>query len=578
MKIRNICIAIIFCLLSLMVLVGCQMEAPEVTAEPSLVPVTEPVATVQPQGLSVTGESIFPVSTVDEFLAAIGNNRVISMKEGVYDLSLAANYGSGGSDYWYWQEAFDGYELVITGVTGLRICGSVERSEILTQPRYADVLSFESSSDITIQNLTLGHSPEPGLCAGGVLFLDSCQNVTVEDSYLFGCGIIGLQAYNCKSVFVQDSHIYDCSQNAVTVNACNDLRLENCKIHNNGSNFYGGLFQVETSRGFAVVNCDIYENEATCLISSGYSQQVSLLGAGIRDNVFTESLFDAVGYSPVVDKCHFSANGEPLAFAQLPALDAEGNEHTKASIEDMQREAADYSGPSAAESVELEESVNEDGLREVSVDTVDEFLAAIGSDTVIKLQGGIFDLSSASDYGAYGTDYYYWSDVFDGPSLIISGVNNLSIIAEYPSTIAAIPRYANVLSFLNCENITLSGFTAGHTEEPGSCAGGVLSFENCWDIDIDNCHLYGCGILGIDAYYCSDIAVKETEIYDCSQGAIALYTVMDASFENMDIHDCMTPEISLHDCMDIVYAGEIIEGGGGSYCIKDGKAIALVYR
>ena len=105
----------------------------------------------------------------------------------------------------------------------------------------------------------------------------------------------------------------------------------------------------------------------------------------------------------------------------------------------------------------------------------------------------------------------------------------------------------------------------------------MLSFENCWDIDIDSCHLYGCGILGIDAYYCSDIAVKDTEIYDCSQGAIALYTVMDASFENMDIHDCMTPEISLHDCMDIVYAGELIEGGGGSYCIKDGKAIALVY-
>ena len=94
MKIRNICIAIIFCLLSLMVLVGCQMEAPEVTAEPSLVPVTEPVATIQPQGLSITGESIFPVSTVDEFLAAIGNNRVIALQEGVYALSTATDYGS----------------------------------------------------------------------------------------------------------------------------------------------------------------------------------------------------------------------------------------------------------------------------------------------------------------------------------------------------------------------------------------------------------------------------------------------------------------------------------------------------
>ena len=574
MKIRKICIGIIFCLLSLMVLVGCQMEAPEATTLPSELPASETPPYVLSQGQSVTGESIFQVSSVDEFLAAIGNERVISLSEGVYDLSTASGYGTGSGENWYWQESYDGYELVISGVKGLRLCGSVEKTEILTQPRYADVISFENSSGITIQNLTLGHSPEPGLCSGGVLYLDNCEDVKVENSYLFGCGIIGLQANNCKSISITASHIYDCSQNAVSLYSCNDVRLEDCKIHNNGSNFYGGLFQVETSRGFALINCDIYENEATCLISSNYSQQVNLLGSGIRDNIFTESLFSAAGYSPVVDKCHFSSNGEPLPFAQLPALDTEGNEHTKASLEDMQRDKAQYAGPVEAAPVELDENINDEGMREVCVDTVDEFLAAIDNDTVIKLQSGLFDLSTASDYGAYGTDYYYWNDVFDGPALVINGVRNLRIVAEEDCTIAAIPRYANVINFLNSEGISLSGFTAGHTEEPGSCAGGVLSFENCWDIDIDNCRLYGCGILGIDAYCCSDISVKNTEIYECSQGAIALYTVMDASFENMDIHDCMTPEISLHDCMDIIYEGELIEGGGGSFWIKDGKAIA----
>ena len=240
----------------------------------------------------------------------------------------------------------------------------------------------------------------------------------------------------------------------------------------------------------------------------------------------------------------------------------------------MQREECRYEGPIEAAPVELDETLNEEGLREISVETVDEFLAAIGSNTVIKLKGSTFDLSQASDYGAYGTDFYYWRDVFDGPGLVINGVKNLSIIAEQDCTIAAIPRYADVLSFINCENLTLSGFTAGHTQEPGECAGGVLSFENCWDIDIDGCHLFGCGILGINAYYCSDIDVKNTEIYECSQGAIALYTVMDASFENMDIHDCMTPEISLHDCMDICFEGDKLNYAGGSYWLMDGKANA----
>ena len=577
MKIRNICLVIILCLLSLMVLVGCQMEAPmenTLPPSPTPAPAQENPPYPVPQAQSVTGESIFTVSTVDEFLAAIGNQRVISLEKGVYDLSSATDYGSGGGENWYWQEAYDGYELVITGVEGLRICGSVEKTEILTQPRYADVISFEDSIGITLQNLTLGHSPEPGLCAGGVLYLSGCEDVKVENSYLFGCGIMALQAENCKRIAVTDSHLYDCSLNAVQVYACNDVRLEDCKIHNNGSSYYGGLFQVDNSRGFAIVNCDIYENYASCLISSSYSQQVKLLGSGIRDNFFSESLFSAEGYSPTVDKCNFNANGEPLLFADLPALDAQGNEHTRASIESMQREEAEYSGPEAATAVELDEELNEEGLREVSVGTVDEFLAAIGSDTVIRLEGGVYDLSTATDYGAYGTDWYYWLDVFDGPGLVISGVRNLSIVAENDSTVAAIPRYADVLKFINCENISLSGFTAGHTEEPGECAGGVLSFENCWDVNIDECSLFGCGIIGINAYYCSDIEVKNTEIYECSQGAVALYTVMDARFENMDIHDCRTPELSLHDCMDILFEGEALDNPGGSYYIKDGKALA----
>ena len=574
MKIRNICLLIILCLLSLMVLVGCQMGAPVESAAPTPTPAPaqETPPYVVPPAQSITGESIFHVSTIDEFLSAIGSNRVISLEKGVYNLSLATDYGTGSGENWYWQETYDGYELVISGVEGLRICGSVEKTELLTQPRYADVISFEDSSGITIQNMTLGHSPEPGLCAGGVVYLDSCENVKVESSYLFGCGIMALQAENCKRIQVTDSHLYDCSLNAVQVYACNDVRIENCKIHNNGSDYYGGLFQVDNSRGFAIVNCDIYENEASCLIASGYSQQLSLLGCGIRDNFFSKSLFNAEGYSPLVDKCNFNANGEALLFENLPAIDAEGNEHTKDSIEAMQREEAEYSGPAEAAAVELDEELNEDGLREVSVSSVDEFLAAIGSDTVIRLESGLYDLSTATDYGAYGTDYYYWHDVFDGPGLVISGVRNLSIVAESGCTIAAIPRYADVLKFINCESISLSGFTAGHTKEPGECAGGVLSFENCWDIDIDDCQLFGCGILGINAYYCSDIDVKNTEIYECSQGAIALFTVMDARFENMDIHDCRTPEIGLHDCMDIVFEGDSLNNAGGSYWLKDGKA------
>ena len=100
-------------------------------------------------------------------------------------------------------------------------------------------------------------------------------------------------------------------------------------------------------------------------------------------------------------------------------------------------------------------------------------------------------------------------------------------------TISAVPRYANVLKFNQCTNVTLQGFTAGHTKEPGSCAGGVIYFENCDKMTVDNCGLFGCGILGVQAAYSKNIMVQDSEIYECSYGGIR----MDDS-ENIAINGC----------------------------------------
>ena len=105
---------------------------------------------------------------------------------------------------------------------------------------------------------------------------------------------------------------------------------------------------------------------------------------------------------------------------------------------------------------------------EVSVRTADEFLAAIGSNRTIVIDTGLLDLSTASDYGVLGGEHYFWQDWYDGPELVIRDVQNLSIraAADDPAacTVTAVPRYANVLAFLDCTGIRVSGLTAGHTE------------------------------------------------------------------------------------------------------------------
>ena len=178
---------------------------------------------------------------------------------------------------------------------------------------------------------------------------------------------------------------------------------------------------------------------------------------------------------------------------------------------------------------------------QVHVSTVDELLAALAPDTEIILDSEFYDLSTASGYGETSTEYYYWEEVFDGVQLTIRDLTNLTIRAEGDDitahTISARPRYAHVLNFDNCSAITVEGFTAGHTFEPASCAGGVLGFQGSQDILIRNCGLYGCGVVGVWAERSKNIQVAACDIYECSWGGIYMVGCKDVIFSGNTIRD-----------------------------------------
>ena len=175
------------------------------------------------------------------------------------------------------------------------------------------------------------------------------------------------------------------------------------------------------------------------------------------------------------------------------------------------------------------------------VSTVDELLAAIAPDTEIILDAEFYDLSTATGYGETNSTYYRWEEVFDGVQLTIQDVNNLTIRAEGDDikahTVSARPRYAHVLNFDNCSAITVEGFTAGHTFEPASCAGGVLGFQGSQDILIRNCGLYGCGVVGVWAERSKNIQVAACDIYECSYGGIYMSGCRDVTFNGNTFRD-----------------------------------------
>lgn len=196
----------------------------------------------------------------------------------------------------------------------------------------------------------------------------------------------------------------------------------------------------------------------------------------------------------------------------------------------------------------------------VTVSTVDDFLAAIAPDTTIVLDGELFDLSTAADYSKGSSDYYRWAEGFDGPELIIQNVEKLIITTDDEDvkahTVSATPRYANVLRFDGCKDCTISGFTAGHTKEPGVCMGGVIYLENCENMTVDNCGLFGCGILGVQSQNCTGVNVLNSEIYECSNGGIQMWDTQDVVIENTTFRDLGGEELMFQNCQNITVDGK----------------------
>lgn len=197
----------------------------------------------------------------------------------------------------------------------------------------------------------------------------------------------------------------------------------------------------------------------------------------------------------------------------------------------------------------------------VLVSDVDSFLAAIAPSAEIQLEKGSYCLADAQTYGKNGvSDYYRWFETFDGYELIITGADGLSISGkdEQSTFITAKSRYANVLYFDHCNDLTLSGFTAGHEPIAGECRGGVLSFDYSENVSLDSCSLFGCGIMGITCYDCAGFDIRNTEIYQCSYGGASFYSTDDVSFSGCSIHDVNGPMVTIVDSENLTWNGSEI--------------------
>ncbi len=514
---------------------------------------TEETANTDPSATTTVEEGEILVTNVDEFLAAIAPDTTIVLAPGTYNLTTAFNYGTGSTDYYTWGGGYDGYELVLNNVDNLTIRGSGRLTTTLeTDPRFSQVLVALNCTNLTLEDFTAGHTVARGECSGGVVFLQNCSVVNLQRLGLFGCGTIGLNTIGCTHVTVSDSEIYDCSSSAFQLESTNVMTISGCRIYRIGLENYGGYTFLEASNS---QNITVENNEFTD--SSLYSlMYLSGSSVTIRGNLFQNDrpqncAFFINGNNVVLDENRFEDCAIRSWFSSLGgnnAYDADLNILTEDSLNQK------YFPEQASAETPQQLSVH--------VSTVDEFLAAIGPNREIILDQTLYDFSTATGYGSAYGEYYYWEDVYDGPGLVIQNVENLTIRGGTGKikghNLTAVPRYADVLQFKACKNITLKDFTAGHTIEPGSCAGNVLEFKDSDGITIENCGLFGCGVIGVKAKYCSDIQVRGCDIYECSYQGIQIRESRKINIEGNSFRDLGDANISLTSCEDAIIDGQVI--------------------
>nr|WP_316619029.1 right-handed parallel beta-helix repeat-containing protein [uncultured Ruminococcus sp.] len=246
------------------------------------------------------------VSTAAQFVEALGPDRTIiiatdqplNITEAI-DQKVAEGTLPEGETY-YTPEApvsataqvtyasnTDGNTLQVRGCNHLTIRSARGRATLLATPRYANVLEFIDCNDLTLENLVMGHTQD-GYCDKGVLELDRCNHVTINDCDLYGCGTEGFVIDGCHNVTVNRTTVHDCTyytmhvvrSNLVRFNDCifrdnkesavynkdskvtlkNSLFEDNCSDSDNGSKKNGGA--VYSHYTLKVDNCNFVNNSA----------------------------------------------------------------------------------------------------------------------------------------------------------------------------------------------------------------------------------------------------------------------------------------------------------------------------
>lgn len=171
---------------------------------------------------------------VDNVMCLVNNlesERILNLKSESYSLTgITSEYDRNV----FFRDTFDGRELVIRNTHDLSIIGN-DNTEISIGYSYSCVTCFENVKNIKLKNIQYGHKPKMGSCTGSVLEFNGCENISLENLVLYGCGTYGIGMRCGKNVYIADCIIKECSYGILWLYDCENVTFDNCIFENNNA-------------------------------------------------------------------------------------------------------------------------------------------------------------------------------------------------------------------------------------------------------------------------------------------------------------------------------------------------------
>ncbi len=262
------------------------------------------------------------VSTVKEFVNAIGPNRQIIVNPGTYELRPWEGYFEEEEkeneekeealpdDFNEDEEVptrpayFEDGSLVIELVNDMQIVGQGAGAvKLLGTEGSCAALTLRECKDVIISGLEAGHDESIGECFGSAIMLENCTNVKLDRVELFGCGTYGLEADSVEGLTLANSTIRNCTCGIAQFECCNNVNVIGCTMRENRS---GNMFDILECKCVSFNACTIVNN--------------------VEDEEGGYSLFEVADSENVtVENCTITDNKIDYLTNDRPALKCRGN-------------------------------------------------------------------------------------------------------------------------------------------------------------------------------------------------------------------------------------------------------------